>query len=156
MTRFAALLLILLSTFSVSAHAVYGYNEKIIQVVDWPDTPMLQLPSGQYLDVGYCYKQAHVLYIPLWNYEERYCGYIGTDEQYLEISKTDLLEIANEFDLDTSWDNDQAKIPLMDRIGGKVSLVVLIVMFVLYKRRKKPTSAAQETEYSNDNDVPRA
>ncbi|UJF23695.1 hypothetical protein L0B52_04880 [Suttonella sp. R2A3] len=137
MKRLATLLIIFLSTYSLSAHAIYGTADKIVQVADWPDTFELQLASGEYVDVGYCYRQAHIFFIPLWNYNERYCGYLGTDEEYLDISKTDLLGIAKELDLDTSWDNDQAKIPLMDRIGGKIGLVVLIIMFILYHRRKK-------------------
>ena len=61
--------------------AVIGTAEKVIKVADLPNheslavelTPMgyqAIVPAYGHMDVGYCYKQLQVVFLPVWNWDE--------------------------------------------------------------------------------------
>ncbi|MBV7433664.1 hypothetical protein KRX19_01390 [Cardiobacteriaceae bacterium TAE3-ERU3] len=128
---------------ALAAPIFVGTAEKIVKVADLPDIPELELAPNQYLDVGYCYEQFQLIFIPVWNYNEHYCGYVS-DDTYTETSKEELLEISSILEADTSWDNDDPKIPMTDRVWGKVGLVALLLMFIAYQASKNKKSARRE------------
>ena len=126
-----------------AAPIIFGTAEKIVKVADLPDIPQLELEGNQYLDVGYCYKQFQLIFIPVWNYNEHYCGYVS-DDTYTETTKEELLEISNILEVDTSWDNGEPKVPMTDRVWGKVGLVALILIFLFYQMAKNKKQARHE------------
>ena len=82
-----------LSAAAVAPHAyagipmIYGTAETSVKVHDLPDEfPFLVGAEQVPMDVGYCYKQLQILFVPVWNYNEHYCGYID-DKRYSDISK---------------------------------------------------------------------
>ena len=130
--------------FATPAHAkpvIYGTAEKVIKVAELPNEEAFSVGSGQYVDVGYCYKQLQVFFVPLWNWNEKYCGYVS-DDTYTETSREEFLEIAKLASLDTAWDDGKSKIPMWDRIGGKVAGGVALLLFLLYAlgRRNNQTT----------------
>ena len=130
------------TTFAPQAYAaglpvVYGTQEKVIKVHELPNEAPFLAENGKYaVDVGYCYKQIRVFFLPIWNTNERYCGYIN-DETYTDTSREEFLEISKALSLDTAWDNGQPKIPFWDRIGGKLTLGGMVLLAGLWSKFKK-------------------
>lgn len=140
-----------LATATVAPHAYagipmfYGTAETSVKVHDLPDEfPFLVGAEQVPMDVGYCYKQLQILFVPAWNYNEHYCGYID-DKRYSDISKENLLELSKALSLDTSWDNDEPKIPFWDRIGGKLVLGA-VVLFAIYRGIRNKREEAEEDD----------
>ena len=124
--------------YAAGLPVVYGTAEKVVQVFDLPDQEPFLAENGKYaVDVGYCYKQVQVFFLPVWNYNEHYCGYIN-DETYTDTTKEDFLRVSQELSLDTSWNDGKSKVPLWDRIGGKIILggiVLFAILRALFRRR---------------------
>ena len=111
---------------------LFGWGgEKIIQVMQLPDVPAFQNGSGdqaRYIDVGYRYKQFTVFFIPLWNYDGKWCGYIGSDEQYLDFSEKELREMTIEAGLSFP---EGSPIGFWDRFGGKFLVLLIPVLLMI-------------------------
>lgn len=122
------------------AHAViYGHGDKSIRVHDLPNLEVLKKGSD-YVDVGYCYKQLHILWLPVWNWDERYCGYLNETTYAPNLTREAILEVSKEMNWDTSWDDGKSKIPFWERVGGKIALGGLLIAWIAfnqYQRRKK-------------------
>lgn len=130
---------------------LFGWGgETIIKVMDFPNTPAFQTvvdfsPApgrppepfipGQtrrtgketvYVDVGLIYKTFTVFFLPLWNYDIRWVGYIGMSDNYLEFTKEELDELAADIGMQLPQTPD---LPFWDSYGGK--LVVLTVILIV-------------------------
>jgi len=124
-------LLFLFATPAVAAPVFFQWGgEKIVKEMDLPDTPTFQIPDGTYLDVGYRYKQISVFFIPIWNYDEKWCGYIGNDKQYLDLSRNELSILAEAASLKLP---DEPSLPLWDSIGGKLLFLLILVLYFGYQ-----------------------
>lgn len=122
------------------AHAkpvIYGTEEKVIKVADLPNDERFALNPVQYLDVGYCYKQLQIFYLPVWNWNEKYCGYVN-DSTYTDTTREEFLEVAKATGLDTAWDDGKPKISVWERIGGKAALggIVLLLLGIAALRNR--------------------
>ena len=102
-------------------------GEKITKIADLPDTEEYQLESGEYVDVGYMYKQVSIVFIPVWNYDLQWCGYVD-DETYMDLSKEDLDAMAKEAGVTIP----DASLPFWDSIGGKLVFLLAIGAFIAY------------------------
>lgn len=111
-------------------------GEKIIRVVDFPDTPHYQRSDGAYIDAGYIYKQIVVLAMPVWNYDKRYIGYIGSDTSYLKLTKAQLEELAQDDNIKLP---DEPELTFWDRFSGKIFFLLLglLIIFGLIKNNRK-------------------
>jgi len=152
--------LLLFITFSTllwvttqSAHAFFYEwdGEKIIKVMDLPNTDDFRDNDGNYVDVGVKYKQFKILFIPLWNYDKRFCGYIGQDDFYLDLAKKEIEELAADADLELPA---HPQLPLWDAVGGKLVLALLIGSWILLRsssetKEKQQLNAAPATETSS-------
>lgn len=128
----STLVLVLLFATTESAEARRGGfisfgGEKITKIADLPDTEDYQLESGEYVDVGYMYKQVSIVFIPVWNYDLQWCGYID-DETYMDATKEDLDAMAEAAGVTIP----DASLPFWDSIGGKLVLVLLVGAFIAY------------------------
>ena len=102
---------------------VFQYDgEKIIKVVDLPDTEDFVDDNGSPLDLAYIYKQIVILWIlPVWNYDGRWCLNDGTSESYYAIDKAEW---------DAAMQSDRlalpgkSPVPFWDAVGGKLVLIV--------------------------------
>lgn len=125
--------------FSAPAYAAkplfFGYGDHIKKVAELPNINELHTNKG-YLDVGYCYSQLSIVFIPVWNWNERYCGYVSSDT-YTDASKEDLLEISKVLNADTSWDDGKSKLSMWERVWGKVVFGVVLLLIILFNLGKK-------------------
>lgn len=115
-------------------------DEKIMKAQDLPDTEYFYNEGTQtYVDVGYCYKQVTVFFLPVWNYDGRWCGYIGKDDVYLDIGMDDIKEVVQAAGQPALTLGTEAELPIWETVGGKVAvllvLLVLIGVQVLVRRR---------------------
>jgi hypothetical protein len=124
-------LLVLAFTFlnseSAEARRKSGFfsfgGEAMSKVQDFPDTETFQLEDGTYVDAGCIYKQVSILFIPIWNYEIRWCGYTGEDGTYLELTKEELDGMAKEANVTLA---ETPSLSFWDSIGGKLVFLVVI------------------------------
>lgn len=130
--------------------AVIGSVEKVIKLAELPNVDELAVdttPAGyqaivaakSFLDVGYCYKQLQVVFLPVWNWDERYCGYVN-DNTYADVSLEELRTFAKALSADTAWDDGKAKISLWERVGGKAALVGIIGLLLgirVWRKRRQ-------------------
>lgn len=138
MKKLLLMLMLTLPFFAAPAHAlpmVYGTAEKSVKVADLPGEEFT-LPDGRRVAVGYCYEQFQLFWIPLWNWNEKYCGYVD-EKSYTTASYEELIGISKIMGLDTSWDDGKSKIPLWERIGGKVVLIAILLCLIAYSFFKK-------------------
>jgi hypothetical protein len=84
------------------------------------------------------YKQFSVFFIPVWNYDEQWCGYIS-DKMYLNLSKEKLDEMATSAQISLPAD---FQIPFWDKVGGKLLFIALLVAYFLYAAAQKTTAKA--------------
>ena len=102
-------------------------GEKIIKVMDLPNTETFKNEEGAYVDVGCIYKQISIVWIPLWNYDVRWCGYIGEGPNYLIMEEKNLSQLASQASLELP---DGPSLPLWDSVGGKLLLVIAGVVYI--------------------------
>lgn len=107
----------------------YGEAEKIIKIVDLPDTEDFQLEDGTYFDIGSMYTINHVLWLAYSNTEPEIVGYIeGKDDEYLELTPEQLEQIAALANVEIPAEGE---VSFFHKIVGKVVLG-LIGAFILY------------------------
>lgn len=104
-------------------------GEAMTKIEDFPDTEAFQMEDGSYVDAGAIYKQVSILFIPVWNYEIRWCGYVGEGESYMELTKEELDELAKEAGVTLS---ENPSISFWHSIGGKLVFLALIGAFIAY------------------------
>jgi hypothetical protein len=139
-------LAVVLFQWEISAQAVkipivlqFG-GEKVSKVSEFPCTKEFETRKGEHIDPGCIYRQFSFFGIPLWNYEKKWCGYIGDSEHYLALTKVQLDRAAQLADITLP---SEPPLPPWDAYGGKLSLVALIfgyrVVTVLSRRHSKTT-----------------
>ena len=120
----------LLCTSAYAKPVLFGWGgERIIKAMEFPNNPNFQTPSGEYIDAGYRYQQITVFFLPLWNYNEKWCGYIGSDESYLDLNRDELAVLAAEADLTLPTN---VTIDAWDSIGGKLTFIIGLLLLVGY------------------------
>jgi len=103
-------------------------GEKVVKVSDFPDTENFKNIEGRYFDAGIRYRQVSILFIPLWNYEEKWCGYLS-DEYYIDMNKSDLDTFATMAGVTLP---EEISLSFWEKIGGKLVLLVLLVLYIMY------------------------
>jgi len=85
--------------------------------------------NGEALHVGYFYKQFWAVWIPIWNFEGRYCLTDAENTTYYDISEEELNTLAAEqgFSLPSN------PISFWNKIGGKILLVLIIGGLIFMK-----------------------
>jgi DNA-directed RNA polymerase subunit RPC12/RpoP len=105
----------------------YG-EEKTIKVVDFPQTPDFKNQQGEHIDAGFIYKQFCIFWIPVWNYDERWCGYIANSTQYQILTKAQLDEMAQTAGITLT---SNPSLPVWDAYGGKLCLAGLVAGYFI-------------------------
>ena len=135
---------VLLSFSSVASAQFFGWDsEKIIKVMDFPDDDRFQMPMGEYMDAGYIYKQVTIFFVPVWNYDARWVGYVGSDERYLELDRSELQEFAVTAGLELP---DSPSLPFWDSIGGKIVFILLVLIWLGFQLRSSKEEEAKEAD----------
>ena len=104
-------------------------SEKVMRVALLPDVPSNQLDSGEYFDVGYVYHSYYLFFLPVWNFNGQWCGYLETPGHYAEVAEADLRTRAVAAGIELAA---RPRLPWWDRVGGKVACVALIAGLVLF------------------------
>ena len=121
----------------------YDYGgDNIIKVADFPRTDDFRTQEGEHVDAGYMYKQLRIFWIPVWNYDKKWCGYIS-GQRFVPLTKDKLDEAAA---LARITLPDEPPVPAWDVYGGKILFLgaLLVVGFVYLGRDQhaKPAVAA--------------
>ncbi|ADV49299.1 hypothetical protein I2486_10055 [Cellulophaga sp. E16_2] len=108
----------------------YGDEDKIIKILDLPDTEEFQLEDGTYFDIGKMYTISHIVWLPYSNTEVVITGYVD-DDTYVELTPEQLIEIAALAKVEIP---ETASASFFDRIGGKIvlGLLALVVLYGIY------------------------
>ncbi|MEZ5426541.1 MAG: hypothetical protein R2747_09770 [Pyrinomonadaceae bacterium] len=120
----------ILGIMIVPARAAAGFfsygGEEVIKVADFPDTKEFYHPQHGYIDAGYVYKQVSIFFIPIWNYEGRWVGHIGSEEKYLPMPKDLMDKLAADAGVQLPETPD---LPFWEAVGGKIifSLIILAI-----------------------------
>src|SRR5262245_8540551 len=101
-------------------------SEEIIKVADFPNTEEFQLRRGEYVDAGYVYKQVTIFFIPVWNYDGRWAGYVGKEDFYLDFKKEELDQLANLANVKLP---ESPTLPFWHAIGGKIVIGLILLLY---------------------------
>lgn len=101
--------------------------EQVYKAQDLPDTEAFLMEDGTYVDLGVVSKQFTVFFIPLWNYDVRWCGYVGKDDYLITLTEEDLAVIAQEAGITIA---ETPSLPFWPSIGGKLLFLVIIGGFI--------------------------
>lgn len=114
----------------------YG-GETIIKVGTFPQTAFFQRADGTHIDPGYRYKQFSIFFVPLWNYDGQWCGYIGNTNRYIDLQKADidLLATISEIHLP-----DSPTLPFWEVYGGKMLVLSIMGLFFLGRNSSAATA----------------
>ncbi|TVQ16065.1 MAG: hypothetical protein EA367_21075 [Leptolyngbya sp. DLM2.Bin15] len=78
-----------------------------------------------------------LFFIPVWNYDGQWCGYIGSTEQYLNMDKAELDVYARFVGIRLP---DTPSLPFWDAYGGKLVLLSIFIVPVVIDKHKKQSS----------------
>jgi len=109
----------------------YGEEEKIIKLVDLPDTDDFKLDDGSYFDIGSMYTKSHLLYLSYSNTEPILVGYVNEGESYVDLTAEQLAEIGKIANVEIPT---EVSVSFFDKILGKLILGILglIIIYGIY------------------------
>ena len=136
--KFIFFIVVFLGFFSLNSSAQYGAH--VIKVVDLPNTPEYcdSTPYGspKYLDLGIAHEQIRLI-IPLWNYgEPRYVLYREDPGGVIDYYTQDLDKEKIAYFHEMYGIPLTPEIPFWDKWGGKLVLILLIVLYFVWENRK--------------------
>ena len=146
MVRTVVLVFVAVAGMSLSASAKiklpYCFDcEYLIKVADLPDSTQFYSEENKtFVDIGYLYKQAWAIWIPIWNYDGRYVLMSSDPELFYEIDEVDLKKYEQKYGLDLP-----ANLVLFwNKINDKLLLLTIIVLSVWGYLPKKKTVVNKE------------
>lgn len=98
------------------------------KVADFPDNEMFQMDDGTYMDAGIIHKEVSIVFIPIWNYDVKWCGYVNGDT-YVELTKEELDVLAEAAGVTLP---ESLSIPFWNSIGGKLVFLAIIGALIAY------------------------
>ena len=130
-----------MTTFKANAAPVFFSwgGEKIIKVTEFPDTDFYKNQDGKYIDVGIRFKQVTIFFMPVWNYDVEWCGYIGEGNKYMDVKYQDISKAAQESKIDLPSD-PESSISFWDKYGGKLAVIVLFGLYVIFQSSSGKTT----------------
>ena len=142
------LLSIILATFTPPAQAgipIIWSNggESMMKVADLPDSEEYITSEGKFYDIGYRYKQFKLFWIPVWNYDKQWCGYIDNDT-FVNLTETEVFNLAQAAGVRLP---KNVQPPFWDEWGGKLLLLSGLGLLIFIK-----SAAQQETNDPEEQD----
>ncbi len=150
------LIVLVLMVFNTeSAHArKRGFfsigGEAISKVADFPDEETYQIGDGSNFDAGCIYKQTSILFIPVWNYDVKWCGYVedaAGEVGYVELTKEELDVFAEAAGVTLPA---EPTIGFWDKIGGKLVFLLVVVAFIAYSILSPDEDEEEEVAAATD------
>jgi len=138
-----AIFILLLQTTTYAAPVFFSWGgETITKVATFPNTTNFSSVDGKHFDAGFRYKQVDIFFIPVWNYDIKWCGYIS-DKYYIDLTDRELAEYASMAGVQLPTDYP---LSFWEKIGGKLLFMGLLIGWIVY-RVKKPSE--EETPAKN-------
>jgi|TARA_B100001971_G_C18172753_1_gene528156 hypothetical protein len=138
-------------------------DEKIVKVMDYPNTDDFYIEkdylnevfkgyditfdSFRYLDLGYRMQQITIFFIPIWNYNGKWCGYIGSDSYYLTTLDFDFISSAYGLSIP-----NKPKLPFWDEYGGKLLLGAILALYIYFSYFRKDDDDLEVVENDKSED----
>lgn len=116
-------------------------GETVTKIADFPDTPTFQ-NDGDYFDAGAIYKQIQVFFLPLWNYDVRWAGYIN-ESTYIPYPHEELKTLANLAGVALPA---KPSLSFWESYGGKIVLFVIAVFGMIVLLAKGSDDAVDDPE----------
>ena len=130
-SMFAIVFLAALSASVEAAPVLFGWgDEEIIKVADFPDTEDFEYSHGEYIDAGFVYKQVTVFFIPVWNYNGKWVGYLEKNENNLKLKKSELDQLAEKANVKLP---ESPTLPFWHSIGGKIVFGLILLLYIGWK-----------------------
>ncbi len=154
MKSFVVTLVLFLNVYAVYGKAripiPYGTEEKIIKIVDLPDTEDFKLEDGSYFDIGSMYTKSHLLWLSYSNSDPKIVGFVEGADMYLDLNAEQLAEIEK---ISGKTIPKTGSISFFDKFLGKgiLGLLVLLVIYGIYssffgKEEEEETVVEEEKE----------
>ena len=124
-------------------------GETIEKVADFPNTFDYRSTDGYNVDAGYRYKQVTLFFIPIWNYDMEWCGYIS-DALYLDIDRAQLDQLSKAAGVQLP---DDFPISFWDKYGGKLVFVGLFGVLLLFKSYSSNKNEDVDIDNVNDDEA---
>ena len=121
---------------------IYSNNEHMIKVAEFPDIAELKNEKG-YVDAGYRFTTFALFFIPIWNYDGKWCGYIDGDT-YVPSTRSDLEIIANACNVQLG--SSSPSLPFWYSYGGKLIFFLAGIFFVIYKSEQSGSGKSEQSE----------
>ncbi|MFK7796554.1 MAG: hypothetical protein AB8E82_03810 [Aureispira sp.] len=99
-------------------------TERVVKIQELPDSAYFLLEDSSYMDLGAFYKQVIVFFIPIWNYEIAWCGYVGNDQQLLTLDSASLEAVIAEAGISIA---PAPSLPFWTVAEGKLLLLIIIL-----------------------------
>jgi hypothetical protein len=124
---FAFFAVFILAAQGASAFIEFSWGgEKIVLIADLPDNDSYKI-DDKAVDIGVIYKQFKLVFIPVINYDKRWCLFSGGS--YWRYDKTVIDKIAAEAGITLPA---AMKLPFWDAWGGKLVLLGILAAIVLF------------------------
>ena len=114
-----------------SVPVFFGWGgETLYKVVDLPDTTEFKL-NDDYVDIGVKYKGITLFFLPIWQYEVSYIGFIPDSENYYEFTEQEILGMAEIAGISILPVSD-VKLGFWTAWGGKLVFLILVGLFFAF------------------------
>lgn len=145
------LLSVMFASFNPPAYAgipifwSYG-DESFIKVAELPNTDDYKTSNGKFYDVGYRYKQFTLFFIPVWNYDKQWCGYIDKD-QFVDLTEAEVMKLARSSGVKLP---QTVSLPFWEEWGGKLLLLSGLGVYFYVNRSSKQQASQQDDQIDVD------
>ena len=130
---------ILNSTDAMATDIIYSNGETFIKVLDLPKDYEMEYNERVYhADLGIKFYQFSLFWIPLFNYGEKKYVYLNErkdDYVFIELTSDDVSELQDIYG--SSVIPSDPELPFWDVWGGKMVLILIIIVWFGYKRIAK-------------------
>jgi len=106
-------------------------GDTFYKVADLPDTDQFKF-NNDLVDIGVKYSEVQIFFLPIWQYDMEYVGIIPNDnDNYYDFSEQEVLELAKSASISIP-PISQISLDFWTAWGGKIVLVMLIALFVMF------------------------
>ena len=120
------------AAFAKGAPVFFSWGgDSFYKVADLPDTYQYQFNSD-FVDIGVKYSEIQIFFLPVWQYNMKYVAVIpNNSDSYYDLSNEEVMDLATSASISIP-PISQVKLDFWTAWGGKITLLLLIGLFVMY------------------------